>query len=237
MVNADVSDGLYREILLKKMNKNTWRKYWVILREDRLLFINENGQKIAGIIKLTEKTTCKVLGRKSSERINLAGGGQTKSTIEHNMQGKEDGTFKFKLYAKKGVHLLKTDCKSSCVRWIEAISRAVQNLWDMNCTHTAHSGPSAPLYHGKHGFKYRLQKDVRNTWASLFGYTALTEEDENTGEKERGIENTTGIQTAILPRIALTKRGKFHKWINFPSHLRTRCNPVNYEVLIEDITN
>lgn len=231
MVNArDATDVFYGELLRKKMKKNTWREYWVVLREDRLVFINENEREVAGIIKLTEDTTCKVLGGKSSKRS--AARQQPKPTFEY-MQDREDGTCKFKLYAKRGVHLLKTDCKSSCEKWIEAISRAVQNLWTNS---EKVRGRSAPVSNGKQSIKYQLQRDFRNTWTSMFGYTALSEEDDDNGKLQRDIENTSGMQSAISPQFALTAKGKLQKWINFSRHIRKSDNPINYGVLIEDIT-
>lgn len=227
MVKAGATDFFYAELLGKKMKKNTWKQYWVVLREDKLVFISEIEQKIAGIVKLTEETTCKVLGRKVSKRSRVHQ--QSKAKLE-NLRDTEEGTYKFKLYGKGGVHLLKTDCKSSCEKWIEAISCAVQNLW-ANTTNSRQS--ASPHNNGKLDFKYRLQRNFKNTWASLFGYAVLSEEDEEPGklEKHACIEGTTVIQTA---RLAKPRKAK---WINFPKHLPTRGNAIHYGILIEDITD
>ena len=224
MVKAGASDFFYAELLGKKMKKNTWKQYWVVLREDKLVFISEIEQKIAGIVKLTEETTCKVLGRKvRRSRVHQ----QSKAKVE-NLRDSEERTYKFKLYGKGGVHLLKTDCKSSCEKWIEAISCAVQNLWD----NTMNSRPSAsPHNNGKLDLKYRLQRNFKNTRASIFGYAVLSEEDEESGKLENHIEGATVLQTARLAR-----SGKA-KWINFPNHLPTRGNAIHYGILIEDITD
>lgn len=230
MVNSP-DEEIFGEILRKKMKKNTWREYWVILRNDRLIFMSPSERKVAGMIKLSQETTCKVVGRKSSKHVPDHG---TKPTVDHMQNG--DETCKFKLYAKRGVHLLKTDCTSSCERWIEAISHVVHNLWDMNPSNNA---PAAPFYNGKQSLRCRLKRDIINTWAGIFGYAALVEEDEGTVVEEN-IENSSGIQNAkaISPRITVTEQGTFSKWINFRNHLpRARSKPINYKLLIEDITN
>lgn len=226
MVNADATDLLQGQLLRKKTKKNTWREYWVVLREDRLVFISENESKIAGIITLTEETTCKVLGRKSSCQHSATDHRQ--KLISERKQDNDDGTCKFKLHAKRGVHLLKTDCKSSCDKWIEAISRAVQNIWD-NSTSSAGS----TLRIKKHRFsKHGLQRDKN----SNFSYTSLSEEDVDQLQRNSG--KASRIQRAILTRFSLS-RGKFGKWINFPSDIvsRGRSAVMNYGVLLEDTTD
>lgn len=219
MMKADDADVLYEELLGKKMKKNTWRQYWVVLRGDRLVFICKNEQKIAGIVKLTEETTCKALGKKPSNR-SLA------KQKFGDIQESEDETCKFKLYAKKGVHLLKTDCRSSCEKWIEAISRAVQNLWE----YTLNTPQTAPGYQGKCKFKVTFRK----AWTSMFGYSALSEEEDGEeGDRlERRNENTTEIRNGKLRRFTLRK---LHKKINFSEHMYARDKVLNYEVLIEEV--
>ena len=221
MVNADENDVFHGELLRKKMKKNTWRQYWVVLRKDKLVFMCENEGKVAGIVKLSEETTCKVLRRKTSKPS--AASLRPKPAFD-----REDETCKFKLYAKRGVHLLKTDCKSSGEKWIEAISRAVQNMWN-----NSEGQSTAPVYNGKnssgHTFKYRLKRNFKNTWTSMFGYTALSEENEEYDKQEEDA-NTGGTQPIPLST-------KLHKWINFPRQVHTRGNSINYGALTEDITD
>lgn len=223
MVNADASDLFHGQMLRKKMKKNTWREYWVVLRQDRLVFINEDERKIAGIITLTEETTCKVLGRKTSSSPRIATDRQPKQ------DGDDDGTCKFKLRAKRGVHLLKTDCKLSCEKWIEAISRAVQNMWD-NSTNSA-----ASTHVKNHVYNIVAPRNRKITKRNSFSYTSLSEEDDDVDKQERSREKAVGVQRAILTRLTSTK-GMFVKWIHFPSHI-SRSKSANYGVLVEDTTD
>jgi len=227
MVNADAMDLFHGQMLRKKMKKNTWKEYWVELREDSLVFINENERKIAGVITLTERTTCEVLGRKASSSQFSATDRQSQQISDRKQQSR-DGTCKFKLRAKRGVHLLKTDCKSSCEKWIEAISRVVQNMWD----NSANSAPSTRIK--KHGFKNGKPRDGKDTIANSFSYSSLSEEDDDVGEQERNRGKATGAQHAILRGLMSTK-GRLEKWIiNFPSHVVFRGKSANYGVLVED---
>lgn len=227
MVSADATDLLHGQILRKKLKKNTWREYWVVLRQDRLVFMNEDERKVAGIITLTHETTCKVLGQKTSSS-------QPSATDRQPKQDNDDGTCKFKLRAKRGVHLLKTDCKSSCEKWIEAISRAVQNMWD----NSANSATSTHVK--KHIYKIgasRSSRDCRKTKRNSFSYTSLSEEDEDADTLERSHGKAVGVQRAILTRLTSTK-GKFEKWIHFPgSRFASNSKSVNYGVLVEDTTD
>lgn len=71
MVNTNPVALFQGEILRKKLKKNTWKEYRVVIQEDKLVFMSENEKKIAGVITLTEDTTCEVLERKkivSTER-------------------------------------------------------------------------------------------------------------------------------------------------------------------------
>lgn len=226
MVNAEATDLFHGQMLRKKMKKNTWREYWVVLRQDRLVFINENESKIAGIITLTEETTCKVLGRKTSSSRRTA-------TDQQLKQDNADGTCKFKLRAKRGVHLLKTDCKSSCEKWIEAISRAVQNMWN-NSTHN-----SASVRVKKHIHKIGVSTssaDCKKTKRNSFSYISLSEEEDDANELERSHGKAVGVQHSILTRLTSTK-GSFNKWIHFPSYIASRKKSANYGVLVEDTTD
>lgn len=221
MVSADATDLFHGQMLRKKMKKNTWREYWVVLRQDRLVFINEDERKVAGIITLTEETTCQVLGRKTSSS-------QRSATDRQPKQDNDDGTCKFKLRAKRGVHLLKTDCKSSCEKWIEAISCAVQNMWD----NSANSAASTHVK--KHIYKIGASRDCRKTKTNSFSYSSLSEEDEDADTLERSRGKAVGVKRAILTRLTSTK-GKFEKWIHFPgSRIASRGN---YGVLVEDTTD
>lgn len=170
----------YEELLEKKIKKNTWRQYWVVLRGDRLVFLSESDQKIAGVIKLTKETTCKVLRRKASKGRSRSKQPLT-STMEH-VQNSEDETWKFKVYAKRGVHLLKTNCKSSCDKWTEAISCAVRNLLDYSFDIT-HSPSLITTGHERNNLKYRLRKNFKYAWTSMFGYVPLGEEEEEEEEE------------------------------------------------------
>ena len=226
MVNADAMNLFHGQMLRKKIKKNTWIEYWVELREDSLVFINENERKIAGVITLTERTTCEVLGNKTSSSQLSAIDRQPKQ-ISDRKQHSRDGTCKFKLRAKRGVHLLKTDCKSSCEKWIEAISRVVQNMWD-NSTNSS-------TRIKKHGFKNGKPRDDKDTIPNSFSYSSLSEEDvDDTGALERNRGKATGAQHAILRGLMSTK-GRLEKWIiNFPSHAVFRGKSANYGVLVED---
>ena len=230
MVNADAMDLFHGQMLRKKMKKNTWKEYWVVLREDSLVFINENERKIAGVITLTERTTCEILGRKTSSSQLSATARQPKQ-ISDRKHHSLDGTCKFKLRAKRGVHLLKTDCKSSCEKWIEAISRVVQNMWD----NSANSATSTRVR--KHNIKNGGSRDGKKTKTNSFSYSSLSEEDDDVGELERNRGKATGAQHAILKGLMSTK-GKLEKWIiNFPSHVASRGKSANYGVLVEDKTD
>lgn len=233
MVNADAMDLFHGQMLRKKMKKNTWKEYWVVLREDSLVFINENERKIAGVITLTERTTCEVLGRKTSSSQLSATDRQPKQIFDRK-QHSLDGTCKFKLRAKRGVHLLKTDCKSSCEKWIEAISHVVQNMWD----NSANSAPSTRATRlRKRNFKNGESRDGKKTKTNSFSYSSLSEEDNDVGELERNRGKGTGARHAILTGLMSTK-GKLEKWIiNFPSHVASRGKSANYGVLVEDTTD
>lgn len=229
MVNTEATHLFHGQMLRKKMKKNTWKEYWVELRDDSLVFINENERKIAGVITLTERTTCEVLGRKTSSSQLSASNRQSKQ-ISDRRQHSRDGTqaCKFKLRAKRGVHLLKTDCKSSCEKWIEAISSVVQNMWD----NSANSAPSTRIK--KQGFKKRNPKDGKDTTTNNFSYSNLSEEDDDVGDLERNRGKTTGAQHTILRGLMSTK-GRLEKWIiNFPSHVVSRGKSAKYGVLVED---
>ena len=225
MVNADAAVELFHgQMLRKKIKKNTWKEYWVELREDSLVFITENERKIAGVITLTERTTCEVLGRKTTAHR------QSKQMSDHK-QRSLDGTCKFKLRAKRGVHLLKTDCKSSCEKWIEAISRVVQNMWD----NSANSAPSTRAR--KHSFKNGDSRDGKDTITNSFSYSSISEEGNDVSTLERNRGKATRAQHAILRGLMSTK-GRLEKWIiNFPSHVTFRGKSTNYGVLIEDTTD
>ena len=229
MLNAEAMDLFHGQMLRKKMKKNTWKEYWVELREDSLVFINENERKIAGVITLTERTTCEVLGRNTSSS-QLSGTDRQSKQISDRKQHSRDGTqaCKFKLRAKRGVHLLKTDCKSSCEKWIEAISRVVQNMWD----NSANSAPSTRIK--KQGFKNGKPKDGKDTITNSFSYSNLSEEDDDVGDLERNHGKTTAAQHTILRGLMSTK-GRLEKWIiNFPSHVVSRGKSAKYGVLVED---
>lgn len=230
MVNADAMNLFHGQMLRKKIKKNTWIEYWVELREDSLVFMNENERKIAGVITLTERTTCEVLGRNSSSSQFNATDRQPKQTSDRK-QHSRDGNCKFKLRAKRGVYLLKTDCKSSCEKWIEAISRVVQNMWD----NSENSAPSTRIK--KHGFKLGKPRDGNNAITNSFSYSSLSEEDDDTGALERNRGKRTGAQHAILRGLMSTK-GRLERWIvNFPSHVVFRGKSAHYGVLVEDTTD
>lgn len=223
----------YEELLEKKIKKNTWRQYWVVLRGDRLVFLSESDQKIAGVIKLTKETTCKVLRRKASIGRSRSKQPLT-STMEH-VQNSEDETWKFKLYAKRGVHLLKTNCKSSCDKWTEAISCAVRNLLDYSFDIT-HSPSLITTGHERNSLKYRLRKNFKYAWTSVFGYVPLGEEEEEEEIDQREEDEVSSVVQDTMSRTSCT-RGRWHKRINFLKHLSTRGNTKNYGVLIEDTTD
>lgn len=230
MVNAEAMDFFHGQMLRKKMKKNTWKEYWVELREDSLVFINENERKIAGVITLTERTTCEVLGRKTSSSQLISPTNRQSKQISDRKQHSRDGTqaCKFKLRAKRGVHLLKTDCKSSCEKWIEAISRVVQNMWD----NSGNSAPSTRIK--KQGFKNGKRKDDKDTITNSFSYSNLSEEDDDVGDLERNCGKTTVAQHTILRGLMSTK-GRLENWIiNFPSHVVSRGKSAKYGVLVED---
>lgn len=225
----------YEELLEKKIKKNTWRQYWVVLRGDRLVFLSESDQKIAGVIKLTKETTCKVLRRKASKGRSRSKQPLT-STMEH-VQNSEDETWKFKVYAKRGVHLLKTNCKSSCDKWTEAISCAVRNLLDYSFDIT-HSPSLITTGHERNNLKYRLRKNFKYAWTSMFGYVPLGEEEEEEEEEinQREEDEVLSVVHDTRSRTSCT-RGRWHKRINFLKHLSTRGSTKNYGVLIEDTTD
>lgn len=231
MVNADPAVLFHGEILRKKLKKNTWKEYWVVLREDRLVFMNENERKIAGVITLTEETTCKALGRKTSSQ-HSADLSKAKQ-ISKRKRDPDDGPCKFKLHAKRGVHLLKTDCKSSCDKWIDAISCVVQSMW----INSANGPPSTTGR--RHRFMNWLKRDCNKLInRNGFSYTSLSEEDRDHVDKtERNRVKATGTRPAILTRFSSTK-GKFEKWKNLsPGHIVSRYQAGNYDVLVEDITD
>lgn len=222
MVKADKQDVFYEELLGKKMKKNTWRQYWVVLREDRLVFISESERKIAGIIKLTEETTCRVLEKKVSRQSRSKQ--PLTSTLENiNSEGEQ---WKFKLFGKRGVHLLKTDCKSSCEKWTEAISRAVQSLMNNAANITTITTSITGDASGRNNFKYLLQRNFKNVRTKMFGYAALLEEDVETDNPEDDVMST-GFPNTKLRRSTLSMRR-----INFlNTHLLSRGNDVNYALL------
>lgn len=233
MVKAENTTNVaYEELLGKKIKKNTWRQYWVVLREDKLVFIIESEQKIAGVIKLTEETRCKVVGRKASKRRSRCKQPLT-STMGH-VQNSEDETWKFKLYAKRGVHLLKTNCKSSCDKWTEVISCAVRNLFDYSWDIT-HSPSPITTGHERNNLKYRLRRNFKYAWTSMFGYVALGEEEEEEIDQREEDELSSVVQDTKSGTSCT--RGRWRKRINFLKHLSTQGSTKNYRVLIEDVTD
>lgn len=234
MVNADAVGLFHGQMLWKKMKKNTWKEYWVELRENSLVFINENERRIVGVITLTERATCQVLGRKTTSSQLISA--NDRQSISDCKQRSLDASCKFKLRAKKGVHLLRTDCKSSCEKWIEAISRVVQNMWD----NSANSVPSMTMRLRKHSFKNGKSRHGKDTITNDFSYSSLSEEDDDVSAPERLEGNhrkATESQHAIL-RGFMSAKGKLGKWIiNFPSHVSLKGKSTNYGVLVEDTTD
>ena len=229
MVNAEAMDLFHGQMLRKKMKKNTWKEYWVELREDSLVFINENERKIAGVIALTERTTCEVLGRKTSSSQLNATDRESKQISDRKQHSRDETqACKFKLRAKRGVHLLKTDCKSSCEKWIEAISRVVQNMWN----NSANSAPSTRIK--KQGFKNGKPSDGKDTITNSFSYCNLSEEVDDVNDLGRNRGKTTEARHTILRGLMSTK-DRLEKWIiNFPSHAVSRGKSAKYGVLVED---
>ena len=230
MVNAEAMDLFHGQMLRKKMKKNIWKEYWVELRADSLVFINENERKIAGVITLTERTTCEVLGRKTSSSQLNATDRESKQMSDRKHHSR-DGTqaCKFKLRAKRGVHLLKTDCKSSCEKWIEAISRVVQNMWD-NSAIQIRSESSTRIK--KQGFKNEKPSAGKGTITNRFSYCNLSEEVDDVYDLGRNRGKTTGAQHT---RGLMSTKDRLEKWIiNFPSHVVSRGKSAKYGVLVED---
>ena len=234
MVNTNSVALFQGEILRKKLKKNTWKEYRVILQEDRLVFMNENEKKIAGVITLTEETTCKVLERKESSR--QSSDRSSSKNISRRKRGFDDGPCKFKLYAKRGVHLLKTDCKSSCDHWIGAISRVVQSMWI-----NSQNGPSSTKAR-RHRFMNWLHLDCNVTKQATnrngFSYNCLLEE-ENLEDHFDEIERNSVIENGTQPvlRSFTSPKGKFKMWKNISSRIISRYKAGNYGVLVEDITD
>lgn len=230
MVNTNPVALFQGEILRKKLKKNTWKEYRVVIQEDKLVFMSENEKKIAGVITLTEDTTCEVLEKKKSSQQSADCTHANK--ISRHKRGFDDSPCKFKLYAKRGVHLLKTDCKSSCDKWIDAIARVVQSLWI-----NSPNGQSSITVR-RHRFMNWLQRDYRVTNRNGFSYNNLLEEEifeEHPDERKRNTIIKNGTQP-ILINFTSTKR-KFVIWRNISGRVVSRYKAGNYGVLVEDITD
>ena len=119
------SSGFYGNNLKKKLRKNEWKDFWVVLKDKRLLFLDEREGSVCGILELSERTTCTVVGPSKCRPQNLL----STRTNEHNEQPSEDcKEYKFKVRSKRGFHLFKTQSLNECHRWIDAITETVNHL-------------------------------------------------------------------------------------------------------------
>ncbi|XP_032236788.1 uncharacterized protein LOC116617841 [Nematostella vectensis] len=129
-LNIDV-EPLYKDYLRKKLRKNTWKEYWVVLREHSLLFFNSSDAKFAGSIELTHGTSCAVFGTQNKKPGFWSISPMDKS-VNYNKGDSglltrilEKGCLKFALKTKRGIHLFKASSAESCCTWMRVLRHTI----------------------------------------------------------------------------------------------------------------
>ena len=214
MVNTEADNSFFGAYLRKKLKKNTWQQYWVVIREDRLLFMNENERKIAGTIAITGETKCAVLERrpfrwKTSECSKHVSERKTK-------KGKEN--CKFRLQTKRGVHLFKTDCQLNCKKWIQAIGRAVQDLCDSSDSTVKPASSTLVVNPTREDIYLKRENNPKTKRGFVY---AVLNDDEESENQESQAQSAIQIQRKMSQTRSLVKGSQFQKRWNFQRAINT----------------
>lgn len=119
------SSYFYGNYLKKKVHKNEWKDFWVVLKGKWLFFLKEKGdESTCGVLELSEISTCTLVRPTGKYRA-------FSKVEEYNGQGSDRCKgFKFRIRSKHGFHLFKSHSLGECQRWIRSISNSVKILQD-----------------------------------------------------------------------------------------------------------
>lgn len=112
---------IHGEYLQKKVKKKTWKDFWVVVKDNMMIFFHPNDGGWAGCIEITRGTTCTLI-------LNGAhiGNGFVDLTLsteraELNKRRKSTLSYKFALKTANGVHLFKASSETVCLEWVRVL--------------------------------------------------------------------------------------------------------------------
>ncbi|XP_031571450.1 uncharacterized protein LOC116305640 [Actinia tenebrosa] len=168
----------YKGNLKKKIGKNSWKGFYVLLEGNKLIFSNPNDGRWAGNIELHEGSTVNLHVKGSRIGQEIQDPTINTEIAELNKRKHRGENLKFSLQTKRGVHLLKADSESLCLEWIRELRKAVliireENYSKLVSKHFPGKPRRSALDHGKNN---KTRKD-------LCVYQAVEAEDSESEEK------------------------------------------------------
>lgn len=146
----------YQGNLKKKIGKNNWKCFNVVLKENILIFCNPSDGSWAGKIELDERSTCNLCVKGSRIEQEIQDPTINTEIAELNRRKSRGENIKFSLQTKRGVHLLKADTQALCLDWIRVLRRAVMVIREKNYSkHSPYIGKNRGLNQGNNNQIYR----------------------------------------------------------------------------------
>lgn len=182
---------IHGEYLKKKIKKKTWKDFWVIIKDNMMIFFHSNDGGWAGSIELTLGSSCTLIvngtyvGKGLSTDLTLSA-----EVVELNKKRKHIVSYKFALKTKNGVHLFKASSEAICLEWIRVLRKVVLRLYDDSAL------LSSTLQNASSGER----KGQKNNNKKSFMYeTFETEDSEHEVHGERKLTRSKSLRESRSP--------------------------------------